>query len=342
MFMALLLALSTGSGAAGGEMDYGLFGRLHGSVNRVSDSSEQTLLLTSNASHIGLWGSYEVKDGLAVIGQADLQYNSTRDEFSTFTSRNSFFGLKGRYGTLLGGIHDTPLKTLGRKITYFEDTIGDFRSTTMGVDERIDEVILYELPHFANGLGGQLSYRIDQGDWTDSAAATADAFSGFLSFSPGDFLVGAGFQSTASGNFNPEPEEAESESVFRAVGQFDNGRFGLSAFFQGIDNFAGAQGLTARTMGLEGMFMPSPQWRFKASYFGTDPNTDLDDDSYAQLALGIDHPMDAVTFYLQYAMVMNDDNRGNGLGNNDWGGQVSPSEDGKSASGVSLGFWWDF
>jgi hypothetical protein len=39
---------------------------------------------------------------------------------------------------------------------------------------------------------------------------------------------------------------------------------------------------------------------------------------------------------------MNDDNQRNGLGGNDWGGQVMPSEAGKSASGLSLGFWWDF
>jgi predicted porin len=339
---AMAVFLLIGSGAIAGEAEYDIFGRLHGSINGVSDSSEQTLLLTSNASRLGLWGSYQIRDGFAVIGQVEVQFNSAQDEFATFTSRNTFFGLKGRYGTLLGGNHDIPLRTLGRKITYFEDTIGDFRSTTMGVDKRLDEVILYELPHFDNGLGGQLSYRIDQGDWTDSTAATADAFSGILTFAPGDFLVGVGYQSAASGNFNPNPEEAESESVFRAVGQFDNGSFGLSALYQGIDNFGGTNGLTGMTVGLEGMFMPSPQWRIKALYYGTDPNTNLDDDSYAQLALGVDHPMDAVTFYLQYAVLMNDDNQRNGLGGNDWGGQVMPSEAGKSASGLSLGFWWDF
>jgi len=340
-FMVLVFVLATGLAFAG-PLDHTVYGKLHVSLNGFTNSEEYGTSLTSNATYLGLAGSYRIREGFAVIGQLEVQVNTARQEYSLGTARNSYVGLRGTYGTFLAGIHDTPLKTLGRKMTYFEDTIGDFRSTTMQVDRRLDEILIYELPALKSGLGGQVSYRLDQSDWTDPEAEHASAFSAMLFFAPDDFLLGFAYQSTAAGYFNPEPEETGAESVFRGVGQFETESFGVSALFQGIDGFGGVENLFAVTFGFEGMVMPSPRWRFKGSYYSTDPNTDLDDDRYTQLALGIDHPLDAVTFYLQYAVMMNDDNRKAGLGNNDWGDVVLPSDLGKSASGISLGLWWIF
>ncbi len=334
--VALLFVLVAGP-AMSGETSTEFYGKLHVSVNAVSNSEETGTIPTSNASHLGFKGSYEVNERFAAIWQIESGFNTVQKEFSFGSSRNTFAGLRGKYGTVLMGIHDAPLKTLGRKITYFEDSIGDFRSTTMGVDARVDEIFIYALPQMENGLGGQFSYMFDQGDWTNEDAEGASAISGMVFFAPQSFLVGVGFQSIAAGQFNPTPGTAEAESVIRGVGRYEKGKFGISALFQAISNYRGADGISATTAGIEGMFSISQQWLAKAGYYQTDPNTDLDDDGFAQLAIGVDHQVEQVTLYAQYAVAMNDDNQTAGLGNNEWGGQVLPSEAGKTASGISLG-----
>src|SRR5512139_678439 len=104
------------------------------------------LQFSSNASRIGFKGAEDLGGGLAAIWQIESGVNL--DEGSgNWASRNSFVGLKGGFGTVLAGNHDTPLKLVGRAVDLFGDTMADSRNVMGGgSDTRAKNVVAYITP----------------------------------------------------------------------------------------------------------------------------------------------------------------------------------------------------
>ncbi len=364
--MVLLIVLAAGTALAG-DMTYKVYGKLHTSINMLNDGNESGFSLTSNTSRFGIKGGYELNENFTAIWQFEQSLNMAQkggsktytddngDEVTIKTNnglanRNTFIGLKGDWGTFLGGIHDTPVKTLGRKATFFKDTVGDFRDMTMGHDMRVENVLVYVLPAMENGFGGQFAHVLDSSDWTNPDAEGASAFSGMVYYAPEDFFLGLGYETLSAGFFDGNDDgvtDAEAEGVLRGAGRYNAEKFGVAALYQAVSNVRGVDGVSATTIGFEGLFKAAPKWHVKAAYYMTDPNTDVDDDGYNKISFGVDHPVTkAVTFYAQYAIMSNDDNAMAPLGNNGWTGMVYPSMDdggmAESATGASVGGYLKF
>lgn len=333
--LMVLVAMLVAGAAFAGDMDYTIYGKLHTSVNYLSDSDESQLGLSSNTSRFGIKGSKELNNDMNLIWQFENYLNMAQKGNQTLATRNSFIGMHSEWGTALFGIHDTPFKTIGRKATFFYDTIGDFRNATMGWDRRLQDVALYISPNF-DGFGFMAAYQFDQGPLGAEDAETA--MSAAAHYKQDALYVGGAFETLSEGYDGGAYVEAP--TALRFVAKYDFGQFALAGLFQAISNAGGVEDVSASTMGIEALFKANDLYSVKGSFFMTDPNTDADDDEASQVALGIDRDLgNNSMIYVQYATVMNGDGQMAGLGNgNGFGDGVDASAAGESPMGFSLGW----
>ena len=344
--LMVLVAMLVAGASFAGDMDYTVYGKMHTSVNYLSDSDESQLGLSSNTSRFGIKGSKELNNDMSLIWQFENSINIAQKGSDTLAKRNSFIGMSSEYGTALFGIHDTPFKMIGRKATFFKDTIGDFRSTTFGWDLRLQDVAAYISPDF-DGFGFIAAYMFDQAAMGAEEAATA--YSVAAHYAKDALYVGGAMEQWSEGvtGLIPVGEDmimGEAQTGLRFVAKYDFGQFALAGLFQTVSNFRGYEDASAQTMGLEAKFKASDLYCVKGSYYMADPDTDADDDDFAQLALGVDRNLgNNSMIYVQYATVMNADGAMWGLGGtadygNGFGDMVGASDAGESPMGFSLGW----
>jgi len=133
-----------------------VYGKLWISVESQDTSSGTEVDMVSNASRLGVKGSMDFGEGLEAIYQAEYEIDpvdGTADEKNgrTFKQRNSFIGIKGSYGTLFLGTHDTALKKSQSKIDLFNDLAGDIKNILQG-ENRMSDFIGYTTPTLGDGF----------------------------------------------------------------------------------------------------------------------------------------------------------------------------------------------
>ena len=342
MIALLVLATILVSGAAfAGDENFKIYGKLHTSIDYMSDSSESQIMMANNTSRFGVKGSKELNESLTFIWQFESSLNLAQKGGDTLATRNSFLGLTGNWGTFLYGIHDTPFKTVGRKATFFYDELGDHRQVTMGWDRRLQDVAVYASPDMS-GFGVVLGYMLDQGDLGAEEALTA--FSGSAAYKQEGLYVGVAYEMLSKGfsGYDDGTTKAmiygEAQTGLRGSVKYDFGTFAVAGLFQALSDVGGVADASATTFGLEGKFDFSDVYAAKAAYYMADPNTDTDDDDYALLALGIDRQLGQKTYmYVQYAMTMNGDASAHGLGGPGHGSTIGASAAGETPTGISWG-----
>ena len=133
-----------------------VYGKLWISVESQNTSSGAEVDMVSNASRLGVKGSMDFGEGLEAIYQAEYEVDpvdGTADEKNgrTFKQRNSFVGIKGSYGTLFLGTHDTAMKRSIAKIDLFNDLAGDIKNILHG-ENRMSDFICYTTPILGDGF----------------------------------------------------------------------------------------------------------------------------------------------------------------------------------------------
>ena len=133
-----------------------VYGKLWISVESQDTSSGSEVDMVSNASRLGVKGSMDFGEGLEAIYQAEYEVDPVdgrADEKNgrTFKQRNSFVGIKGSYGTLFFGTHDTALKKSQSKIDLFNDLAGDIKNILQG-ENRMSDFIGYTTPTLGDGF----------------------------------------------------------------------------------------------------------------------------------------------------------------------------------------------
>jgi predicted porin len=134
-----------------------IYGKLWVTIESQDNQFGNEIDLVSNTSRIGVKGSLDLKDNLEVIYQVEYEIDPAdgkADELNdkTLKQRNSFIGLKGVYGTLFLGTHDTTFKRSHSKIDVFNDLAGDIKNILHG-ENRMKDFVGYTTPE----LNGRLS-----------------------------------------------------------------------------------------------------------------------------------------------------------------------------------------
>ena len=134
-------------GFAAGPIDGDIYGKINVSIVNADTGSDDTYKLNSNASRLGVKGKTEIADGLYAVYKAEFEMcvDDGDCKGQTFTQRNIMGGIKGSFGTVWAGKHDTPTKLAQNKIDLFNDLEGDIKSTFEG-ENRVSNIVAYTSP----------------------------------------------------------------------------------------------------------------------------------------------------------------------------------------------------
>ena len=113
--------------------------------------------LNSNASRLGVKGKSEIAEGLTLVYKAEFEIvvDDGDCKGQTFTQRNIMGGIKGSFGTVWAGKHDTPTKLAQSKIDLFNDLEGDIKNTFEG-ENRVSNIVAYSSPEI-NGFSSTVA-----------------------------------------------------------------------------------------------------------------------------------------------------------------------------------------
>ncbi len=323
--LAIASAVSAPAFAATSNVD--IYGILNGDVNYVDSdqaNKDSQISVSSNASRLGFKGTEDLGGGLAAIWQVESGFNV--DETSgTLGSRNTFVGLKGGFGTVLAGKHDTPMKMIGRKVENFGDTMADDRnilgsSAANGAsmfDLRTSNTIAYISPNFS-GVTMIAAYVTDHGNALAADPAcvatldcnTSDAYSVSAEYANGPMMLGAAFEKHNVAN----GVTTVNRDMWRLVGGYKFGDFKLGGLYE--KGSADAL-LNTADRSAYGLFADYSMGAItlKANYLSVDDYASTSNTGASQWTVGADYALSKrTTAYAYYASLDNDTGAAFGLG----------------------------
>ena len=144
-------------GFAAGPIDGKVYGKVNASIVNADSGSSDQWKLNSNASRVGVKGKTKISDGLYAIYKAEFEMciDDGDCKGQTFSQRNIMAGLKGDFGTIWAGKHDSPTKLAQNKIDLFNDLEGDIKNTFEG-ENRVSNIVAYTTPK-RNGFSATLA-----------------------------------------------------------------------------------------------------------------------------------------------------------------------------------------
>ncbi|HEY9147640.1 MAG TPA: porin, partial [Gammaproteobacteria bacterium] len=222
-------------------------------------------------------------------------------------------GMRGRFGELRAGHHDTPSKSMGSSWGLFSDTNGDRRAILGAysgygnvLNDRADNALLY-LNNFG-GLALQAMYSASNPSEDVSGGLDdndSDIGSVSLSYKAGPLtLLGA----VETWSLAPRPNnntEGVDNIRLGAVYTMDRLRFG--AILESTDSDDAVYDRDA--FGVNAAFGVSDATDIRVQYLMADDYEGMSDSGASQLALGLFSQLDSATqVYAVFSMTDNDDN----------------------------------
>ena len=148
---ALIAAAVTAALAASANVsaETTVYGKIHTSVASVSQDDGTSVSATeikSNASRLGFKSSKKLENGMTFSGKAEFEIDAAGDKNKSSDDliklRNTYVGLKGGFGEVRIGNHDTPHKISTSKLDAFGDTYADYNNIIQN-DNRVGNVVAY-------------------------------------------------------------------------------------------------------------------------------------------------------------------------------------------------------
>ena len=178
-----------------------VYGKLWITVEHQDTLSGTEIDMVSNASRLGAKGSMDFGEGLEAIYQVEYEVDlvdGTANEKNgrTFKQRNSFVGIKGSYGTLFLGTHDTATKRSIAKIDLFNDLAGDIKNILQG-ENRMNDFIGYTTPTLGKGLSA--TFNTIKGTEEEGGNAVGDSTSMSLNYKTKSFYTAISFDTEVKG-----------------------------------------------------------------------------------------------------------------------------------------------
>ena len=158
-----------------------VYGKIHTSIAAVSQEVKPAAKtssneIKSNASRIGFKSGKEMANGMTVTGQAEFQIDwvgdVTKSSDDLISLRNTYVGLKGGFGEVRVGRHDSPHKISTAKLDVFGDTYGDYNNI-ITVDNRLSNVIAYMNKFGDIGVAAAYDAGADKVDGENKGSATS-------------------------------------------------------------------------------------------------------------------------------------------------------------------------
>jgi predicted porin len=216
-------------GLAAGPIDSTVYGKVNVSLVNADDGSSDEWKLNSNASRLGVKGESEIAEGLSIVYKAEFEIcvDDGDCKGQTFGQRNIMAGIKGSFGTVWAGKHDTPSKLAQSKIDLFNDLEGDIKNTFEG-ENRVSNIVAYSSPKI-NGFSSTVAM-IPGEDAEGDNGGLADGVSYSVSYQKDDlYLALAGDQ------------DVDGQDLMRLVAQYKIDALKLGFMYQQNENTLGSK-----------------------------------------------------------------------------------------------------
>lgn len=325
---SILLALPMAVSAA----DISIYGRAHVSVDFLDDGADYSeVALSSNSSRLGFRANEDFGTFSATVQvEQEIVYGESGGSFAT---RDTFLGLKGDFGSLRLGRFDTPFKRARGPANLFGDQVGDMRNLTKvgnaRFDERTPNTLNYQTPTI-NGFGFNVSYSLHEG--RDNSGTDDEALSTSVTYKAGALDLAAAYE-----KFADDASRGGRDAV-RLAGAYKIEALTLAAFYQMADHDDDVSG--SDVYGVGASYALSDQNLIKAQYFAR--SADVEESDSEMFAIGYEYRIrPPLRFYVNYAMVSNDDN----IALTPWNQGRRTNQAGtlgETSSGLSLGVRYDF
>ncbi len=308
-----------------------VYGKVHVSATSYDDGAESDVEISSNSSRLGFKGDYELDGGMTAIWKFESGLDVTEGNGS-FSARNRYLGLKGGFGTVKIGRHDTPMKSVASKMVYFGDTVGDRRSVMgQGSDgsndfnERATSMIMYTTPKMG-GFSGTLLYTPDNEDNANNDRDN-ELVSVGANFATGGLKLMAAYEDQSF-------DDGTSQDGFRLGGSYGFDVFEVKAIYESLDGDFAANNRDAYGLGGSMKFGAN---KVMLQWMSAD-DSDVGNDAVDFWALGLSHKLGKATeIYGMYATLDNDDAATYSLGRSGFGARIRPAAAGEEVSGFSVG-----
>jgi predicted porin len=292
-----------------------IYGKAHVSVDasdndRAAPNDQSDTSFSSNSSRLGFKGKHDINDNLGVVYKIEQEIKLDQGSGS-FATRNAYVGLKGNFGTVLVGQHDTPFKDVAGKWGMFGDTIADRRailgaSATNGnkVNQRGKNSLLY-ISNFGGPVELRAMYSTDASDESGGAIDENDndLFSASLTYKTKKLRLSAGYEDWE--NLDGEYGQVDG---WRAAGTYDFGMFKAGLIYESLDSDDSPQ-FDRDAWGINGSFKIAKHTMIKAQYIVADDYGDVDDSGANMASIGLFNKLDKqTTVYVAYTRTDNDDN----------------------------------
>ncbi len=200
-----------------------VYGKVNIAIDKVDeDNGDEQWEVNSYASRFGVKGKGPAGDGFEAFYRLEWQVDVADEaKEKNITSRNQIVGLRGGFGEVFLGRHDTPTKSLQKKIDLFGDLTGDIKNT-FNAEKRANDIVQYSTPEIS-GFKGKVAFIPSE---TDTSERLADGTSIALEYSKGDLDLGFAFDTDV---------EAEGIDTTRLVAQYKIDTWRLGFMYQTTD-----------------------------------------------------------------------------------------------------------
>ena len=289
-------------GFADGPIDGTIYGKVNVSVVNADNGSTDQWKLNSNASCLGVKGKTEIADGLYAVYKAEFEVcvDDGDCKGQTFAQRNIMGGIRGSFGTLWAGKHDTPTKLAQNKIDLFNDLEGDIKNTFEG-ENRVSNMIAYTSPEM-NGFATTLAMIPAEGSDVDgdgqNDTGLTDGMSYSVSYTKDNFYI------AVAGD-----QDVDSQDLMRIVAQYKMDALQLGVMYQQNEDNLGSKDESG--VFVSAAYKLDKKTTLKAQYGSIED--DVDGDEEETLSLGADYKLAKGTkLYVFYT-----DNTDSSIGNSD-------------------------
>lgn len=224
--LALLSALSANYAVADDDW-VDVYGKIILTLDKVDeDNGDDQWELNSNASRFGIKGkgpAGELEAFYQLEWEVDLADNS-KGSTDNIKARNQIVGIRGGFGEVFAGRHDTPTKKLQKKIDLFNELTGDIKNT-FNAEKRADNIVQYGTPSMS-GFKAKIAF-IPGEDTADNNDSLADGTSVALEYKTGKLSLGASFDSDVEG---------DNVDTTRLMAQYNLDAWQFGIMYQDTDN----------------------------------------------------------------------------------------------------------
>ncbi|MDC0403773.1 porin [Porticoccaceae bacterium] len=292
LYVALAAGVVALPAVASGPLDGSIYGKINLSVVATDEqggsSESDNYQLNSNASRLGVKGKSELKPDLYAVYKAEFEVCADDGKCagdSPFKQRNIMAGIKGRYGMVWAGNHDTPTKMAQSKVDLFNDLDGDMKVLFEG-ENRSKNMVAYTSPT-VNGFAATVAMMPgEEGEGEEARDGLADGVSYSLSYTQGDlYLAVAG------------DDDVDGQDLLRLVAKYQLDALQLGFIYQENEDVDGGESVDE-----EGYFV-SAAYKLDGitlkAQFGS-VESDLENSDKETLSLGADYKLAKSTKLFAY------------------------------------------